>query len=109
MKVLKKVTAALLLLLVVVAAIGFLFFLGQVEINRSVLILRPQAEVFDYINDLQNFNSWAPWYRKDTLAHYAFSGPTAGRGATLSWESTNGQEKIWNRASETIFEESRLQ
>jgi effector-binding domain-containing protein len=56
-----------------------------------VLILRPQAEVFDYLNDLQNFNSWSPWYRKDSLAHYTFSGPTVGKGATFSWESVNSE------------------
>ena len=91
MKIVKKIVVALITIVIITIAIGYLFFPGHVEINRSVLILRPQAEVFDYINDLQNFNSWSPWYRKDTLAHYAFSGPTAGRGAILSWESTNGE------------------
>jgi len=91
MSLIKKIVLGLAIFLLLVAAVGLLFFSGHIEIRRSVTINRPVADVFDYLNNLKNYNQWSPWYQLDTTAAYTFSGPSSGTGATMSWESKNEQ------------------
>lgn len=91
MSILKKVILGLAIFLLLVAAAGLLFFPGQVEIRRSVTIQRPVTEVFTYLNNLENYNQWSPWFQLDTAADYSFSGPSSGVGATMTWDSKNEQ------------------
>ncbi len=88
MKILKRILIVLAILLLVVAAIG-LMLPSQVRVERSITINRPQEMIFDYINHIQNWNSWSPWYELDTTASYTFSGPSSGKGAMINWVSTN--------------------
>jgi len=88
MKILKRILIVLAILLLVVAAIG-LMLPSQVHVERSTTIDRPQEIVFDYVNHIQNWNSWSPWYELDTTASFTLSGPPTGEGAKLNWVSTN--------------------
>jgi uncharacterized protein YndB with AHSA1/START domain len=91
MGIIKKIVLGLAILLLLVSAIGLLFFSSHVEIRRSVTINRPVDEVFDYLNNLSNYNQWSPWYQMDTAAQYTFTGPVSGLGAKMSWVSKNEQ------------------
>lgn len=88
MKILKRILIILAILLLVVAAIG-LMLPSQVHVERTVSINKPQEIVFNYVNEIINWNSWSPWYEMDTTASYTQSGPGSGVGAKLSWVSTN--------------------
>ncbi len=72
----------------VVTAIG-LMLPSQVHVERSITVNQPQELVFDYVNNIKNWNSWSPWYELDTTASYTQAGPPSGVGAQLSWISTN--------------------
>lgn len=82
---------ALAVLLVLTSLIGLLFFPARIEVRRSIVILLPPEKVYDYVADLSLFNTWSPWYVKDTTADYEQDGPASGVGATLSWKSDHDE------------------
>jgi len=54
-------------------------------VTRSATINAPAAELFDYANDLQQWNEWSPWAKMDPDAKVTFAGPQAGVDAAMSW------------------------
>ncbi|HVK50704.1 MAG TPA: SRPBCC family protein [Pseudoxanthomonas sp.] len=97
MKFLKWVLAALALVGVVLVG-GSLLLPAQTQVERSVLIARPPAEVFATLNSFQRFNQWSPWFAADPQAKYAYSGPAQGVGAQMQWSGSravgSGSQKI---------------
>ena len=89
MRIVKKILLVLAIIFVVIAAIGFLFFPSHIHVERSTVINQKQGVVFNYVNNLENWNSWSPWYQLDTTAKYTFDVMHSGKGATLKWESQN--------------------
>lgn len=87
MKILKRILLGLAILLLLISAVGLLFFPSHIEVNRSVTIKASTEAVFDYVNEIRNFNEWSPWFRQDTAAKYVFEGPASGKGARMKWES----------------------
>jgi uncharacterized protein YndB with AHSA1/START domain len=57
------------------------------RIERSVLIGAPPERVFGLINDLQQFNRWNPWLRKDPATEQRYGQITQGPGASFAWVS----------------------
>ena len=62
---------------------------AEFRVTRSARINAPPAKVFDYANNLQNWNSWSPWAKLDPNAKYAYEGPQAGPGAVIKWDGDN--------------------
>lgn len=97
MKLLKW-TLAMLALLGVVLVGGSLLLPAQTQVERSVLIERPQAEVFATLNSFRRFNEWSPWFAADPDAKYEYTGPAAGVGAGMQWSGNravgSGSQKI---------------
>lgn len=88
MKILKRILLIIAILLLLVAGIGLLLP-SHVRVDRSTDIKADPNTVHAFVNNFDNWNSWSPWYELDTTAHYEFSGPHSGKGAVLSWTSTN--------------------
>ena len=88
MKIIKRILFVLAIILFIVTAIGLLLP-SQVHVERSTTINLQQESVFDYVNQISNWNLWSPWFEMDTTASYTQSGPASGVGAKLSWVSTN--------------------
>lgn len=84
MKILKWLLATLLVLVVVFLAGAFLLP-DHVEVERSVEVDRPPAQVHALLDDLSRFNEWSPWAARDSAAEYRFEGPAAGVGARMHW------------------------
>ncbi len=55
------------------------------RIERSLLIEANAAQLFEQVNDLQNFNTWSPWAKLDPNSKAEFSTPSLGKGASLAW------------------------
>ncbi len=94
----KKVIIALIVLLVVLVGAGFMLP-ASTHIERSTIINADQIHVFGYVNNLRKFNQWSPWAEMDPNTKYTFSGPAAGVGAILDWDSEHrevgaGRNKI---------------
>ena len=75
-------------IVVIVAA-----FLGYVamqpsdfRIIREIKINTPAEIPFANVNDLHKFDAWNPWSKIDPQAKQTFEGPSAGKGASSSWE-----------------------
>ncbi len=90
MKVLKGLVAVIVTLLLVFF-LGAYLLPGQIVVERSVEIDRPQTQVFAVVNDLSRFNDWSPWYPLDPDAEYRYEGPGAGVGAVVHWQ---GNEQV---------------
>jgi len=86
MKILKRIIFILLGIVALLAVIGY-FMPAQVHVERSVKMHQHVPVVFNYVNDLHNWNSWSPWYEKDPKAKIEYSGPQSGTGSTMHWES----------------------
>jgi hypothetical protein len=87
MRIFRKILIVLAIILLIVAAAGLLFFPSHIHVDRSVVISKPQKEVFNYVSDLHNWNSWSPWYKLDPNATYVYDGAATGVGSSLSWDS----------------------
>ena len=80
----KKLLGALLV--VVIVLIGVAYMLPRdIHVERSVVIARPTAAVFPYVNSLHRFNEWSPWRLLDPNVKMTFSGPETGVGSAMAW------------------------
>ncbi|QGX39593.1 SRPBCC family protein [Permianibacter aggregans] len=86
MKFLKYALITVVVLMVALAGIGFLLP-SSVQVERSVVINASPEQVFNKLNDLQQFNEWSPWYGMDPKAQYSYEGPATGAGAKMIWKS----------------------
>jgi hypothetical protein len=58
------------------------------QIQRSTSIKAPAHKIFPLINDLHAFNSWNPFDKKDPNIKGIYSGPSSGKGASYTFESS---------------------
>jgi len=86
MKILRGVLIALLVLIGLFVLGGFLLP-QQSSFTRSIVIDRPQSEVFQILNGFAEFNEWSPWHDLDPNAAYEYTGPATGVGAMMAWSS----------------------
>ena len=73
--------AAIVLLLAYVATLPDHF-----RIQRTTVIKAPAARIFALIDNLESFNHWNPYQRKDPGMKGRYSGPASGVGAAYAWE-----------------------
>lgn len=88
MKIIKRILLFLVLLVALAAIVGFLSP-SHVHVERSLIINAPSEIVFEKINNLKKWNSWSPWYEKDSTMKIAFNGIDAGAGAGYKWTSNH--------------------
>jgi uncharacterized protein YndB with AHSA1/START domain len=82
-----------------IALIGGAYMLPEnVHIERSVVIARPAATVFPFINSLKKANEWSPWAEYDPNVKMTYAGAEEGEGAQMSWA---GNDKV-GTGSQTI-------
>ncbi len=86
---------------------GGLLLPATTHVERSIVIDRPQADVFRALNSFQRFNEWSPWFAADPQARYRFEGPKEGVGARMAWTGnravgSGSQAIIESRAPEEI-------
>ena len=87
MRIIGKIILYLVALIVLLAAIAFVLP-RNIEVARSITIRAPVAEVFPLVNDLRR-HSWSPWVQIDPNAKFSYSGPDAGTGQKVNWQSEN--------------------
>lgn len=57
------------------------------NVQRSTTIAAPPDKLFPLVNDMQAFNSWNPYARKDPAIKLRYEGAASGPGAAYAWES----------------------
>lgn len=80
-----------LVLLVLVGAICGLLFVASrkpdtFRVERRLRIAATPAAIFPHLNDLEAWQAWSPWARKDPNAKNTFGAVRAGKGASMRWE-----------------------
>ncbi|MGB9415097.1 MAG: SRPBCC family protein [Acidobacteriaceae bacterium] len=74
------------LLVIVVAVLLFAATrAGTIRVERSISIEAPAQKIFPLINDLHNWERWAPQDTEDPMMHRTYSGMTSGAGAVSQW------------------------
>jgi len=81
-------TTMVLLALAAIAALLLYAARGpdRFRVTRTAVIKAPAARIFSLINDLQSFNTWSPYLRRDPRAQGHYSGPAGGVGAVYTWQ-----------------------
>lgn len=62
----------------------------RLQVERSVLIDRPQATVFTVLDGFRHFGAWSPWAELDPKLAVELDGPVTGPGAAYRWNSEVG-------------------
>lgn len=83
----------------IIGLITFVAFLHawagkEYDLNRTVVINRPKAEVYAYIRKLQKQPLWMPWFLNDPRCIIKFRGQDGKVGAASYWRGTNRVEGI---------------
>lgn len=71
------------------------------RIERTVRIDAPPERIYPLIDNLQRFNVWNPYERKDPSTKGQYGATTTGKGATYAWQSDKmgaGQMEIIDTA-----------
>ncbi len=88
MAILKKLLYALGLLLVLILIIAA-FTKKDFSVERSVLINKPQQEVYDYVKLLKNQDFFSKWNKLDPNMKKTYQGTDGTVGFTYRWESND--------------------
>jgi hypothetical protein len=63
------------------------------RVERSVTIAAAPETIHPLINDMQRFNTWNPFNKKDPSMKGSYRGPTAGPGAAYDFEGNGNVGK----------------
>ena len=77
----------LMLLIVIIVAIAGIFLPKEKKFIVTKLINAPTKLVFEQVNNLNKWGSWAPWILNDSLIDLNYNKQIKGKGAFMSWHS----------------------
>ena len=81
-------TIALVVVLAVLALLGYAATRpDSFRIERSVRIQAPPERVFALVANLEQFNRWNPWQKKDPAIRGQYGAHVSGPGASYAWQS----------------------
>ncbi|RMD51070.1 MAG: hypothetical protein D6830_01255 [Ignavibacteria bacterium] len=63
-----------------------LFLPSQVRVERSIVIEKPAAKVYNLVIDFNNYKKWNPWSQMDPKAKGTLEGQPATVGQKWSWD-----------------------
>jgi effector-binding domain-containing protein len=80
----------LLLLSLVALSIFVATKKGNFNLERSQVINSPRHSVYNYVNDLKNWENWNSLAVEDSLINISYSQKTIGNGSVFSWDGNQG-------------------
>ncbi len=92
-----KITAIVIVVLVALPFIAALFVGKDISVERSVIIDRPNQQVFDYIRNLRNQDNYSTWAAMDPDMKRDFRGTDGTVGFVSAWDSEEtgkGEQEI---------------
>lgn len=85
-------------LLIVLAFIGITVYVatqkGDFKVSRSMVIHTERSNVFEYVNDYRNWETFGSWMGKDNAITFNYPAKTIGAGAGFSWVKDGNSGKI---------------
>ena len=76
-----------MLIVIVGASVYFGTKDGSFDVATTKTIEAPVELLFEQVNDYKKWQVWGPWMENDPNIKMHFQEPTAGEGASYSWES----------------------
>jgi hypothetical protein len=78
------------------------------KMERSIVISKSKAEVFEYIKSLKNQDNWSVWAKKDPNMKKEFRGTDCTVGFVSRWESEDKSVGIGEQEIKKITEGERI-
>ncbi|MDN5215819.1 SRPBCC family protein [Fulvivirgaceae bacterium BMA12] len=97
MKIL-KIAGVTLLAVMTVYIVIIIVLPSKVFVERSIVVNARPEEVYNYLEDLRNFQEWAYWAEIDPLTAYEYKGALKGVGSRMDWHSEHvgmGYGSLW--------------
>ena len=88
MRIVKRIILWIVTIIILLLIIS-MFLKRKVRIERSVIINAPSEVIFNYVNNLKNWEQWSPWHQKDPNMTIVYEGPESGVKAKFTWDSKN--------------------
>lgn len=99
MKILKRILAVIGILVLLVLIIA-LFVDRTYKVERSVVVNKPPAEVYNYVRYLKHGDQYNVWVMKDSAMKKDYRGEDGNVGFVYAWDSKKdagkGEEEISN-------------
>ena len=90
-----RITLYSLIGLLVAVLVGAWFLPSQYTVTRSIVIDKPQNEVFEYVVNFHYWRRWNPWVEMEPDAEYKIEGTIRKADASWSWSGeTIGNGKL---------------
>ncbi|RXK80887.1 SRPBCC family protein [Filimonas effusa] len=86
MKIVGKILLGIVIVIVLVLLLG-LFTKKEYTVERSIVINRPNQQVFDYIKFVKNHLNYNKWWRMDPNVKTTFTGTDGTPGFIAAWDS----------------------
>lgn len=86
MKILLNVLKWLGIILLLLIVVSF-FLPSTVHVERSIMVNASPEAVFSNIDDLQEWNKWSAWAKRDPNMQNTYEGPAAAIGQKSIWKS----------------------
>lgn len=67
---------------------------GDFQVERNKIINSPKSSVYNYVNDLNNWEDFGSWITEDPTIKIEYSQKTIGNGASYNWEGKDGTGEI---------------
>ncbi len=84
--------------LIALVLIAALIMPKEYAVERDIVINKPKAEVYDYLESLQNQTNWSVWARMDPKMKMEYKGTDRTVGFTYLWEGNDevgkGEQEI---------------
>lgn len=96
MKTLKRILLVIGIFLALILIVA-LFVKRDFAAERTIVINKPNQEVFDYVKLFKNQRNWSTWVRNDPDIKLSYQGTDGTVGSVMSWESKmmgNGEQEI---------------
>lgn len=79
---------------IVIGAVLFIYFVYALmqprtwEVTEAVQVNAAQAQVFDYLNTIRNWETWTAWNNESPQNYkFDYEGPESGEGARQNWKA----------------------
>ena len=93
LKIMGYIIAIFLTLWIIVALLSP----KEIKTTQSIVINATPYVVYNQVNNLEHWNSWSPWKKRDPNMEQEFSENPVGKGAVVRWKSAsegNGEQTI---------------
>jgi hypothetical protein len=108
MKTLRNILIVIVTLIAIPLVVA-LFVSKDFDSERSIVIDKPVAEVFDYIKHLKNQDNYGIWNLKDPDMKQEYIGTDGEVGFTVKWESEHPEVGIGEQTITQIVENERVE